>query len=76
MTLTDEVKGTPTMTVFANEISDLMALVSPEIGTDVAASILIAVAADYGRGAYGPDWLERAKDILEQKKTAPMPQSI
>lgn len=66
-------KTTQDMTEFSNKVSDLTYEVAQEIGVDVAASILIGIGADYARLVYGPEWLERAKDILEQKKTAPPP---
>lgn len=60
----EEVK-TPQLTELANAVSAVIArFVSKGMGVDEAVSVTVAVAADYARMTYGPEYVRQVAGLM------------
>ncbi|XUM21033.1 hypothetical protein ACRAVF_27100 [Bradyrhizobium oligotrophicum S58] len=64
-------------TDLANAISDVIhAFLERGMETDEVCSVVVAVAADYGRGEYGEGYLAGLADVVKVAASKPMPENI
>ena len=64
-------------TDLANATSDLItAFLKRGMQTDEIVSIVATVAADYGRGDYGPNYCSQLAALIEHRKNDPLPEMV
>ncbi len=65
------------LTELANAVSDAMsAAMKNGMGADEACSVVITVAADYGRGIYGNSYLGGLVNVVLARASYPLPKDI
>ncbi|MBZ7921622.1 hypothetical protein LAC81_07495 [Ensifer adhaerens] len=65
----------PNFTVLANAVSDaIYAAQLRGMELDECLSVLVQVAADYGRGTYGKDFLTGLAELIVARGNEPMPE--
>lgn len=68
-------ESSPLHAALANAVSDVIAR-AIELGLEVdqAACVTVAVAADYARGEYGPDYLTKLSKVVVARAADPLPE--
>lgn len=62
------------LTRLANAVSDAVAAARDHgMEIDECVSVVVTVAADYGRAAYGDDFLDALADLLLRRVNDPLP---
>lgn len=62
--------------VLANAVSDaIMAAVHNGMGVDEAACVVVAVAADYGRGNYNNEYLASLANVVTERANHALPEN-
>lgn len=71
------IKGDARIADLANALSDAINLAARHgVPIDVACSVAVQVAADYGRGSYGPSFCDDLAALIKTAATRPMPADI
>lgn len=72
----EHIKGTDAHTALANDVSDAInRALKLGIPTDHVVCIVAAVATDYGRFEFGPDYCRVLAKVVEQRRDIPLPES-
>lgn len=65
----------PELSKLGNDISDLISsALARGISINQAVCITVQVAADYGRGKYGNDYLKALAELIVERGNEPMPE--